>query len=136
MPRMRWDAIVFMGMLIGCGSGRQNGDDAAAANSNRDDPPVALDPEPPVDYPPGLYSQGIEGTVTLRLYVDSLGTVVRESTQVAESSGYPAFDSAALAGVPRMHFAPAQRDGRPVATAFSQPVHFRKNPPPASTTTP
>jgi TonB family protein len=135
MPRIRWDAIGFMGMLIGCGGGRQNGDDAAAA-SNRDDPPVALDPEPLVDYPTGLYSQGIEGTVILRLYVDSLGAVVKESTQVAESSGYPEFDSAALAGVPRMHFAPAQRDGRPVASEFKQPVHFRKNPPPASATTP
>ena len=91
----------------------------------RDEPPVALDAEPPVVYPPQLYQQGIEGTVTLKLFVDDKGGIVPDSTRIAESSGYAEFDSAAVAGVPRMRFAPAQRDGRPVATAFSQPVHFR-----------
>lgn len=110
-------------LLAACGGGGDEQNPATPAN--RMDTPVALDPEPPVQYPVDLYQQGVEGTVTLRLFVDTSGTVVAESTQVAESSGYPAFDSAAVAGVPQMHFAPAQRDGRPVATAFSQPVHFR-----------
>ena len=105
-------------------------DDQAApsgsAGTPRDDSPVALDPEPPVEYPASLYKQGIEGTVQLRLFVDEKGVIAPESTSVAESSGYPEFDSAAVAGVPRMHFAPAQHDGRPVATAFTQPVHFRR----------
>ena len=135
MQRTQWHTIVFLGLLLGCGSERQKANDPAAAGSNRDDPPVALDPEPMVEYPPSLFRQGIEGTVSLRLYVDSVGNIVKESTQVAESSGYPAFDSAAVAGVPRMHFAPAQRDGHPVATSFTQPVHFRRNPP-ASAATP
>jgi TonB family protein len=105
----------------------KNGDAGAdAAAGRRDDPPVAIDAEPPVVYPPKLYQQGIEGTVTLRLFVNEEGGVVPESTQVAESSGYAEFDSAAVAGVPLMRFAPAQRDGRPVATAFTQPVHFRR----------
>jgi TonB family protein len=110
--------------MTGCGEG----DEAAseADSPRRDDPPVALDAEPPVLYPAELYRQGIEGTVTLRLYVDDKGGVVAESTQVAESSGYAEFDSAAVAGVPRMRFAPAQRDGRPVAIAFTQPVQFRR----------
>jgi hypothetical protein len=30
-----------------------------------------------------------------------------------------------LRGVDQLHFAPARRDGVPVATAFVQPVHFR-----------
>lgn len=118
--------LALLGGLAGCGRDRQNQDPATP--TDRDDPPVALDPEPPMEYPPALYKQGIEGTVTLRLFVDEKGTVVPESTQVSESSGYPAFDSAAVAGVPMMHFSPAQRDGRPVAMTFTQPVHFRKPP--------
>ena len=125
---------ILTGFMAGCGRDRQS-QDPATPSANRDDPPVALDPEPLVEYPPALYQQGIEGTVTLRLFVDEKGTVVRESTQVAESSGYPAFDSAAVAGVPKMHFSPAQRDGRPVAMTFTQPVHFRK-PPAGGATTP
>jgi TonB family protein len=117
-------AVLFLFLSTGCGRSDDTGSDADSPR--RDDPPVALDAEPPVTYPPELYRQGIEGSVTLRLFVDDKGGVVAESTQVAESSGYPEFDSAAVAGVPRMRFAPAQRDGRPVAIAFTQPVHFRR----------
>ena len=44
---------------------------------------------------------------------------------MAESSGYSALDSAALAGARKLRFAPARRRGLPVATAFLQPVEFR-----------
>ena len=57
--------------------------------------------------------------------MDSTGALVRESTRVAESSGYPTLDSAALAGAPALRFAPAESRGTPVATLFLQPVHFR-----------
>jgi periplasmic protein TonB len=90
-----------------------------------DGPPVALNAESPVTYPQSLLEQGVEGTVVLHLFVDANGAVVRDSTRVAESSGYPAFDSAAVSAVPRFHYAPAVRDGTPVATAFLQPVQFR-----------
>jgi protein TonB len=63
--------------------------------------------------------------VLLRLYVDETGLVKPESTRVQESSGYPALDSAALAAVPKLHYAPALRNGTPVATLFTQPIHFR-----------
>ncbi|HEU4648204.1 MAG TPA: energy transducer TonB [Gemmatimonadales bacterium] len=90
-----------------------------------DGPPVALNVGSPMPYPPALISQKIDGTVVLRLFVTEAGAVVPESTRVAESSGYPALDSAAIAGVPQLRFAPALRDGNPVAAAFLQPVHFR-----------
>jgi TonB family protein len=90
-----------------------------------DGPPVALNAESPVSYPQGLLEQGVEGTVVLHLFVDAKGGVVRESTRVAESSGYAAFDSAAIAAVPQFRYAPAVRDGTPVATTFLQPVQFR-----------
>ena len=116
--------LVLLFLVASCGGSDDNGSDAGSPR--RDDPPVALDAEPPVVYPAELYRQGIEGTVTLKLFVDDKGGVVPESTKVAESSGYAEFDSAAITGVPRMRFAPAQRDGRPVAIAFTQPVHFRR----------
>ena len=90
-----------------------------------EDPPVAINPVSPVRYPPALLAQGIEGRVLLRLYVDSAGNVVPDSTRVAESSGYPALDSAALVGAPELRFSPALHQGRPVAAPFLQPVQFR-----------
>jgi TonB family protein len=90
-----------------------------------DDPPVAVNPESPVEYPAALFARGIEGKVVLHLFVDEAGKVVSDSTSIAESSGYPALDSAAVAAVPAMHFAPALKNGIPTAAAFLQPVHFR-----------
>ncbi|MBA3346124.1 MAG: energy transducer TonB [Gemmatimonadales bacterium] len=95
--------------------------EAAAA----DLPPVAVNPVSPMEYPPALLEQGIEGRVLLRLYADSAGQLDADSTRVAESSGYPALDSAALAGAPALRFSPALRNGRAVSAPFLQPVHFR-----------
>ena len=63
--------------------------------------------------------------VMLRLVVDSMGRLLPESSRVAESSGYPALDSAALTGARRLRFSPARRHGLSIATAFLQPVEFR-----------
>src|SRR3989441_1058219 len=60
-----------------------------------------------------------------RLFVDAAGHLRPESTKVAESSGYPALDSAAVAGAAQLHFAPARRRGLPVSTGFLQPIEFR-----------
>jgi TonB family protein len=90
-----------------------------------DEPPVALNPVSPVRYPEALLDQGIEGQVLLRLYVDSTGRLIPDSTRIAESSGYPALDSAALVAAPELRFSPALHQGRPVAAPFLQPVQFR-----------
>jgi TonB family protein len=92
-----------------------------------EEPPVAINAVSPVRYPPALLAQGIEGRVLLRLFVDSAGNVLPDSTRIAESSGYPALDSAALAGSPELHFSPALLQGRPVAAPFLQPVQFRRS---------
>jgi len=89
------------------------------------EPPVITNPESPVSYPPTLYDDGVEGSVVLQLYVSEDGQIVPDSSQIAEGSGYAELDSAALAGIPAMQFAPARRNGSPVATSFLQPVHFR-----------
>ena len=67
---------------------------SAAARS--DEPPVIINANSPVVYPPRFAQERIEGTVVLRLHVDSAGVLTPDSTRVAESSGYPALDSAAL----------------------------------------
>lgn len=90
-----------------------------------DEPPVLINRESPVGYPPALFARGIEGKVVLRLHADSAGRVAPDSTRIAESSGYPALDSAALAAVATFRFAPALRNGGPVVATFLQPVHFR-----------
>ena len=93
--------------------------------SPAEEPPVAINPVSPVRYPPALLEQGIEGQVLLRLYVDSAGRVIPDSTRIEESSGYPALDSAALVGSPELQFSPALHQGRPIAAPFIQPVQFR-----------
>jgi len=98
------------------------------------EPPVVINPDPGVEYPSALYEQGIEGKVVLRLFVDSAGRLVRDSTRIAESSGYPALDSAALRAAPGFRFAPARDNDVPVSAAFLQPVQFRH--PPRGGTTP
>jgi TonB family protein len=99
--------------------------DPATVTVRRDEAPVALDPESPVTYPPALFQQRISGTVLLRMFADETGRIVPESTSVQESSGYPALDSAALVGAPKLRYAPALRNGLPLATVFTQPIHFR-----------
>jgi protein TonB len=96
-----------------------------SAGTRGEEAPVPLDAQSPVEYPPALFDQEIGGTVVLRLFVTETGAVVPESTRVQESSGYPALDSAALAAAPKLRYAPATRNGSPVAAPFTQPVIFR-----------
>jgi TonB family protein len=128
----RW--LLALGLAATCASGCKGKDDGgfrlstnvpAQPASDADQPPVAINPLSPVEYPVPLLEQGIEGRVLLRLYADSMGALVADSTRVAESSGYPALDSAAVGGAAALRFSPALRHGRPVAGAFLQPVHFR-----------
>ena len=108
--------------------------DQPAPSAKRDEPPVPLNPDAPVQYPAALAAQRIGGSVILRLFLDSTGRAVPESTSIQESSGYPALDSAALAAAPRLRYAPALRDGKPISVPFLQPLNFR--PPPRGATLP
>jgi len=114
----------FLAALTACAPDADRGG-APGQSAQGFETPVMINPESPVNYPDDLFAQRVEGTVVLRLYVDEHGTVVPESTRLAEASGFAALDSAAMAGVPQMRFAPARRDGAPIATVFLQPVHFR-----------
>ncbi|MCH7489812.1 MAG: energy transducer TonB [Gemmatimonadetes bacterium] len=87
--------------------------------------PVVTNPSVPMEYPVALFELRVEGVVRLHLYITESGNIVPESTRIADGSGYPELDSAALRGVNALRFAPARRDGTPVATSFVQPVYFR-----------
>jgi TonB family protein len=81
--------------------------------------------DPPFRYPAALYARGVQGNVTLRLWIDSAGQVLPDSTRVAEPSKFPALDSSAVAGSTKLRFRPSVRDGRPTAAAILFPVYFR-----------
>jgi TonB family protein len=87
--------------------------------------PVMKNEVPPFLYPADLYADQVQGNVTLRLFVDSTGKIVPESTSVATSSGYRGLDSAAVTGSARLVFAPAKKGPRPVSTPVLLPVYFR-----------
>jgi TonB family protein len=118
-------ACACAGLLVTVAACRGRPSQEAAAG-RENDMPVAVNSESPFQYPADLYDQGVEGEVRLRLYVDSAGHVLAESTRVAASSGTPALDSAAVRGASQMTFAPAHKDGQPVGMAFYQPVVFRR----------
>jgi periplasmic protein TonB len=121
--KLRW-LICLAGFGAACGSGSDARD--PALEPPEFEPPVVTNPSAPVEYPPQLYEEGVEGVVMLRLFVDETGHVVPDSTRIEESSGHAELDSAALAGVKDMIFAPARRKGVAVAAPFLQPVHFRR----------
>ena len=87
--------------------------------------PVMLNKEPPFRHPRSLYAKKAQGDVTLRLFIDTLGNVNPDSTQVVKTSGFTAFDSAAIEGSRALRFSPAWRDGKPVALTILFPVLFR-----------
>jgi TonB family protein len=120
-------AVTLAAASFACGGSAPPADPqgAQAAPPPESEAPVALNPDAPIAYPAALFEQNIEGEVVLRLFTDSTGRLIPESTRVVESSNYPALDSAALAGSAKLRFAPAKRHGVPVATAFLQPVDFQ-----------
>ena len=103
----------------------------ACAGAGEDEPdtdPALLTQDLPFVYPRELFAQRVEGDVELRLYVDSLGLVIPESTGVAVPSSHPQFDSAAVAGAPYLQFQPARSGGSRVGRTVVLPVKFRVPP--------
>jgi protein TonB len=84
-----------------------------------------LNKELPFRYPPALYAQKVQGNVTLRIYIDRDGSIVPDSTRVAETSGFNALDSAAMKGSRDLKFEPATTQGQAVPVSILLPVFFR-----------
>jgi TonB family protein len=67
----------------------------------------------------------VQGNVTLRIYIDRDGSIVSDSTRVAETSGFNALDSAAMKGSRDLRFEPAKTQNVPVPVSILLPVFFR-----------
>src|SRR5437773_8120635 len=117
--------LVSVVSIAGCKKGQGSG--AACQNVGRqpDLAPVMLNKELPFRYPPALYAQKVQGNVTLRIFIDSNGAIVPDSTRIAETSGFTALDSAAMKGSRDLKFEPAKTMGQPVAVSILLPVYFR-----------
>lgn len=100
-------------------------DALAAAGAPPDELPVMLNRDLPFRYPDALFTSKVQANVTIRIFIDSTGTVWPESTRVVTTSGHPEFDSAAVRGAPQLRFLPAKREGKPVAVSIKLPVFFR-----------
>jgi protein TonB len=87
-------------------------------------PRLLAEPDAPlVAYPEPARRRGLEGRLLLRVRIDSRGAVT--AVEVIESSGHAILDRAACDAAWGWTFAPALRDGAPVASEFVQAVRFR-----------
>src|SRR6266705_6617437 len=119
--------LVLVGMVssAGCRKGEGSGLPFQTVGRQPDVAPVMLNRELPFRYPPALYAQKVQGNVTLRIYIDRDGSIVPDSTRIAETSGFTALDSAAMKGSRDLKFEPAKTLGQPVPVSILLPVYFR-----------
>lgn len=88
--------------------------------------PIPILDEMTIDYPLSLWDEAIEGETLLRVRVTEIGSI--DSVEISESSGYGAFDSAAVAGAVGLQFSPAVQDGKKIGVWVTLPVLFSKRP--------
>jgi TonB family protein len=123
---MTWMLIATAGLLsIGCNKGEPADQPFSGVGARPDILPVMLNKDLPFRYPPALYAKKVQANVTLRVFIDKEGLVVSESTHVAESSGIPSLDSAAVKGSSELRFIPAKTRGEAVPVSILFPVYFR-----------
>lgn len=84
---------------------------------------VRVRSNPAPAYPSASRRARQEGTVTVDVQVSTAGLPL--NVALADSSGFPALDQAALAAVLRWRFDPAQTAGIPVAGRVRVPVRFQ-----------
>jgi TonB family protein len=117
--------VALLGAVVSACSKGEGGEAFSGVGPRPDVLPVMLNKELPFRYPPSLYSQKVQANVTLRVFIDKEGGIVAESTHVAESSGYPPLDSAAVRGSSELRFIPAKTRGQAVPVSILFPVYFR-----------
>ena len=122
---MRTIAALLMISLAACKKGEGSSLPFQTVGRQPDVAPVMLNKELPFRYPPALYAQKVQGNVTLRIFIDRDGSIVPDSTRIAETSGFTALDSAAMKGSRDLKFEPAKTQGQPVPVSILLPVYFR-----------
>jgi len=121
----KWILAFVILVVAGCKKGEGSNLPFQTVGRQPDVAPVMLNKELPFRYPPALYAQKVQGNVTLRIYIDSNGAIVPDSTRIAETSGFTALDSAAMKGSRDLKFEPARTVGQPVPVSILLPVYFR-----------
>jgi TonB family protein len=117
--------VIAAGLLVvGCNKGDAD-QSFSGVGARPDILPVMLNKDLPFRYPVSLYAKKVQANVTLRVFIDKEGQVVAESTHVAESSGIPSLDSAAVKGSGELRFIPAKTRGEAVPVSILFPVYFR-----------
>ncbi len=76
----------------------------------------------PPQYPAESRQRHEQGTVVLRLHIDTAGAVAW--VEKLQSSGHAGLDAAAEAAAARWRFLPATRDGEPIESYRDQPFKF------------
>jgi len=120
-------ALVIIGGLVSvsCSKGSESDQPFSGVGARPDVLPVMLNKDLPFRYPASLYAKKVQANVTLRVFIDKEGQVVSESTHVAESSGIPSLDSAAVRGSSELRFIPAKTRNEAVPVSILFPVYFR-----------
>jgi TonB family protein len=118
-------AILLVVYAAACKQGEGSSLPFQTVGRQPDVAPVMLNKELPFRYPPALYAQKVQGNVTLRIYIGRDGSIVADSTRVAETSGFNALDSAAMKGSRDLKFEPAKTQGQAVPVSILLPVFFR-----------
>ena len=119
-------AVMVAGVIVvGCNKSGQADEPFSGVGARPDVLPVMLNKDLPFRYPASLYAKKVQANVTLRVFIDKEGQVVAESTRVAESSGIPSLDSAAVKGSNELRFIPAKTRGEAVPVSILFPVYFR-----------
>jgi protein TonB len=121
----RFLCLLALAAVVGCQKGEGSSAPFQTVGRQPDVAPVMLNKELPFRYPPALYAQKVQGNVTLRIFIDSNGSIVADSTRIAETSGFTALDSAAMKGSRDLKFEPAKTMGQPVPVSILLPVYFR-----------
>ena len=118
--------MLMLAMVVaGCSKDAGSSESFPGVGPRPDVLPVMLNKELPFRYPPSLYSRKVQANVTLRVFIDKEGSIVPESTHVAETSGFAPMDSAAVKGSNELRFIPAKTRGQPVPVSILFPVYFR-----------
>ena len=127
MPNI--DRLIFSAtfalVATGCNRESEGPLSGAHAGPRPEVMPEVTNEDLPFRYPTALFTQQVQGNVTLRIFIDAEGQVVMDSTRVVETSGYTALDSAAVRGSEELRFVPAKRRGEPMAVSILFPVYFR-----------
>lgn len=115
------------GFLVGgtpsAGIGVPNDGSTAYTEALVDEPVVAFRNNPPPRYPGVLRSAGVDGDVTARFVVDTLGRVEPHSIEIAQAS-HDLFAAAVRNQLLRARFIPAKVGGRPVRQLAEQRFSF------------